>query len=698
MTPAVLRTRLLRLVLFCWACGVSTCALSASPAATPRTDALLSSGWRFVREETTGAENITFDDSTWSAVSVPHTWNAQDGQDGGNNYYRGPGWYRLHLPAVADLGTKSVFLKFEGAATVTDVFVNGTKLGDHRGNFGMFCFDITSQLHPGSGNLLAVRVTNEPQDDVAPQAGDFTIFGGIYRPVHLLVTAKQCISPLVFASSGIQLAQRNVNAAAADLDVSTTLRNAASAAVDLELRLSLRDAQQKQVATIGTKFRLEAGAKQEIAPHLKIPKPHLWNGVPDPYLYTVTAQLLRDGKLLDQVEQHIGFRSYRVDPKTGFWLNGKPYRLHGVNRHQDRLDKGWAISDADHRQDAQIIAELGCNAVRLAHYQHSQTFYDLCDQRGLIVWAELPLIDKMEPDNSALRVNLDQQLTELITQSFNHPSICFWSLFNELRVTKDKPIGFYAPAIRELNSLAKSMDPTRLTAAASCVPIDLPVNTIPDVIGFNTYPGWYFGQPADFAKYLDDLHSTYSAQCVGITEYGAGASIKQHEVPPSKPKAGGPWHPEEWQSLVHESDWTIASQRPWIWGTFVWNGFDFAADHRKEGDQPGRNDKGLSTYDRRVRKDAYSFYQANWTSAPMVAIASRRFIPRPAGETTVTVYSNCDQVELSLNDKSAGSQKPDAMHVLRWPVTLTSGTAQLHAVGKSAGKSASDEVTWTVGM
>lgn len=667
---------------------------SSGFAASPRTDTLLSVGWRFQREETTGAEAVRFDDSRWSSVTVPHTWNAQDGQDGGDNYYRGPGWYRMRLPTIRDLGTRSVYLKLEGAATVTDVFVNGSKVGDHRGNFGMFCFEITDKLHDGVDNLVAVRVTNEAQPDVAPQAGDFTIFGGLYRPVHLLVTGRQCISPLVFASPGVRIAQRNVSASSADLEVSTTLRNAATIAAPVEVRFTLRDAQSKEIASLSTKLDLKAGDAQEIAQHLKIPSPHLWNGVADPYLYTATAELLRDGRVIDSVVQPIGFRSYKVDPNSGFWLNGKPYRLHGVNRHQDRLDKGWAISDADHQEDARILAELGCNAVRLAHYQHSQTFYDQCDRLGLIVWAELPLIDKMEPDNTALRANLDQQLTELITQSFNHPSICFWSLFNELRVTKEKPVGFYAPAIRQLNGLAKSLDPTRLTAAASCVPNDVPVNTIPDVIGFNTYPGWYSGEPRDFARYLDDIHTTYPAQCVGITEYGAGASIHQHEVPPQKPKHNGPWHPEEWQSLVHESDWAIASQRPWIWGTFVWNGFDFAIDRRKEGDQPGRNDKGLGTYDRKVRKDAYRFYQANWTSAPMVSIASRRFTPRPAGETTVTVYSNCEEVELSLNGKSLGSRKPDGIHVLRWPVTLTTGTASLRAVSKEA----QDEVTWQVGI
>lgn len=313
---------------------------------------------------------------------------------------------------------------------------------------------------------------------------------------------------------------------------------------------------------------------------------------------------------------------FQVDPDTGFSLNGKHFPLHGVNRHQDRLGKGWAISPADHAQDCQIILDMGCTAVRLAHYQHAQQFYDLCDKSGLVVWAELALVNKVST-SPAFMANARQQLTELIKQSYNHPSICFWSLFNELIPAPANQVPNSQP-VSQLNTLAHELDPIRPTTAASHLPDDTGLNHVPDIIAINKYIGWNKVPLDQWGPFLDDLRTSYTGTAVGISEYGAGASIAQHDPPTSKTIPSSRWHPEEWQASVHEAAWRAMKERSWLWGTFVWNGFDFGVDSRDEGDQPGRNDKGLVTYDRKTKKDTYYFYQANWTSQPMVYIASRR--------------------------------------------------------------------------
>ena len=668
------------LLILCFS-GTNSLRAESNPAPL-RQDLLLSSGWKFIREDVAGADRPDFDDSAWQNVALPHTWNAQDGQDGGNDYYRGPAWYRLHLTIPADLQGKLLYVQFEGAATVTHVYADGENIGEHRGNFGAFTFALKN-ASPGKETIIAVQVSNAPDPNIAPLSGDFTIFGGLYRPVHLLAVNPLGISPFAEGVNcpGITWQNGPVSAQSATVDVSTILRNATDTTTSIAARFRIVDATGREVLNEATSEAVFGPQSQrKVSKTLHVARPHLWNGRIDPYLYKATAEVVVAGNVTDRVDQPIGLRTFRVDPAKGFFLNGYSYPLHGVNRHQDRLDKGWAISNADHEEDAHIIYDMGCTAVRLAHYQHSQKFYDLCDRLGLIAWAELPLVDTLGDASSQFMDNAKLQLTELIEQSANHPAICFWSLFNELRRTKDKAQDNYIGPITELNALAKKLDPTRLTAAASCVPQDVALNSIPDVIGFNSYQGWYTGEPENWPKFLDDLHTSYTGRCIAMTEYGAGASITQHELNPKKPKAGGPWHPEEWQNKVHQVAWRAMSERPWLWGTYVWNAFDFGVDKRNEGDHPGRNDKGLATYDRATRKDAWYLYEANLTTAPMVHINSSRFTPRAAGLTTVSVYSNCHEVELTLNGTVLGKKQPDTIHLATWEnIALTPGTNHLIA-------------------
>lgn len=682
-------------LLICGGCA------AASAATSPRSDVDLDHGWKFLRSDANGAEQPQFDDGAWQTVDLPHTWNAKDGEDGGNNYYRGPGWYRRHLDlssVAPNTAGKSFFLKFDAAATVADVYVNGKAAGTHKGNFAAFCFDITPLLHTTGDNVIAVRVNNAHREDVAPLSGDFTIFGGLYRDAHLLVLNNLSISPLDYASSGVYVRQVKISPERADLEIKTALRNADDAEKSATTRCTILDQEGHAVQTADVAGTIPAQGEGMMTETLAVDHPHLWNGRKDPYLYTARVDLLENGKVVDSVTQPIGLRFFHVDPNTGFSLNGQSYPLHGVNRHQDWLDEGWAITPAQHEEDVRLIEELGCTGLRMSHYQHAQHFYDLCDRDGEVVWAELCMVNQIGQSAEFADIT-KQQLTELIKQNFNHPSIMFWGLFNELRFKPTDKRADGKPAwqlVSDLNDLAHQLDPSRLTTAASNQKVDHPMNFITDVIALNRYFGWYSPGVDNWGKELDSFHAQFPNRCIAISEYGAGASIHQHEADPTRPKPGGPWHPEEWQNVVHEQAWNAMKERPWLWGEFLWCLHDFANDARHEGDHPGRNDKGLLTYDRATKKDAFFWYKANWSDEPVIYITSRRFTPRSLTTETIKVYSNCDSVELKLNGQSIGSRtSPD--HIFLWnDAPMPAGENQLQVTGTRNGKEYGDSCTISV--
>jgi beta-galactosidase len=662
--------------------------------ASPR-DAKINDGWKFVRHDVAGASATKLDDSNWQNVSLRHTWNAKDGQDGGNDYYRGPGWYRRKLSVSSGDLKKRVFLRFEGAATVTQVFVNGKVAGEHGGNFAAFCFEITPLLHAGKDNVIAVRVDNAHSDDIPPFSGDFTIFGGIYRDVHLLVLDPLHITPLDDASPGVYLKQSRVDDSSAEVQVTTKVRNDSGNSKAARVVCTVQDDRGKIVATVSADKKIGANAGADVVSTLNIPNPHLWDGRNDPYLYRAIIEVNEGNTTRDRVTQPLGLRYFRVDPNEGLILNGKRYPLHGVNRHQDRYDQGWAIGHAEQQEDFDIIQEMGCTGVRLAHFQQGEEAYAQCDRRGLVAWAENGLVNHVTV-SPAFTESAKQQTRELIKQNFNHPSILCWSLFNELEMRKDVNPDEGA-LITQLNALAHETDPTRPTACATHKRVQTPEAWITDLTAFNRYFGWYSGSEKDWPKGLDDLHAARPERCIGISEYGAGASLKQHQNrPTTRPRTGGPWHPEEWQGIVHESAWKAMKDRPWLWCEFLWVMFDFAADQRKEGDMMGRNDKGLVSADRKIRKDAFYFYKANWSNEPVLHITSRRFSPRPMGMSDLKVYSNCETVELFLDGKSLGKKTGDT-GVFLWPdVDLTLGEHQVRALGIRAGKRYDDQCMWNV--
>ena len=639
-----------------------------------RQDILLNNDWnfRFSHQVQKGTE---------VRVDLPHTWNAQDALSGKIDYKRGIGNYEKNLFIRPEWKGKRLFIRFEGVNNIADVFINRRHIGEHRGGYGAFIFEITGKVEYGKENSILVRVNNGEQLDIMPLVGDFNFYGGIYRDVHLLITDETCISPLDYASPGVRLIQDSVSHRYAKVRAIVDLSNGSSGNQEVELNVRLLDGQ--RVVKEGTKNVNLSGneiMQQELT--FEIDQPHLWNGRQDPFLYQAEVTLFRNGQMVDRVTQPLGLRFYRIDPDKGFFLNGKHLPLQGVCRHQDRSEVGNALRPQHHEEDVALMLEMGVNAVRLAHYPQATYFYDLMDKNGIIVWAEIPFVgpggynDKGFVDLPAFRANGKEQLKELIRQHYNHPSICVWGLFNELTELGDNPVEY----IKKLNVLAHQEDTTRPTTSASNQMGDL--NFITDAIAWNRYDGWYGGTPADLGKWLDRMHKDHPEICIAISEYGAGASIYHQQDSLVKTVPTSWWHPENWQTYYHIENWKTISSRPYVWGSFVWNMFDFGAAHRTEGDRPGINDKGLVTFDRKVRKDAFYFYKANWNrEEPMLYLTGKRNTVRTQRLQTIIAFTNQAGAELFVNGKSYGKTTPDSYAILEWKnVELEPGENEIKVV------------------
>ena len=589
--------------------------------------------------------------------------------------------YVKYFTVPEQMKGKRLFIRFEGVNNIADVFINRRHIGEHRGGYGAFIFEITGKVEYGKENSILVRVNNGEQLDIMPLVGDFNFYGGIYRDVHLLITDETCISPLDYASPGVRLIQDSVSHRYAKVRAIVDLSNGSSGNQEVELNVRLLDGQ--RVVKEGTKNVNLSGnevMQQELT--FEIDQPHLWNGRQDPFLYQAEVTLFRNGQMVDRVTQPLGLRFYRIDPDKGFFLNGKHLPLQGVCRHQDRSEVGNALRPQHHEEDVALMLEMGVNAVRLAHYPQATYFYDLMDKNGIIVWAEIPFVgpggynDKGFVDLPAFRANGKEQLKELIRQHYNHLSICVWGLFNELTELGDNPVEY----IKELNVLAHQEDTTRPTTSASNQMGDL--NFITDAIAWNRYDGWYGGTPADLGKWLDRMHKDHPEICIAISEYGAGASIYHQQDSLVKTVPTSWWHPENWQTYYHIENWKTISSRPYVWGSFVWNMFDFGAAHRTEGDRPGINDKGLVTFDRKVRKDAFYFYKANWNrEEPMLYLTGKRNTVRTQRLQTITAFTNLSGAELFVNGKSYGKAIPDSYAILEWKnVELEPGENEIKVV------------------
>lgn len=670
---------------------------------------IVHSSWaREVRDLSGLGWTFQFENEAVESVSIPHTWNALDGADGpkvgkkhsalsvqGDGYKRGKATYTKKLDVSPKEG-KRYFLRFEGASVIADIVVNGKNVGKHEGAFGAFCFEITSELK-AKDNVLTVDVDNTQTDYIVPMSGDFSTFGGLYRGVVLIETDSVCIQADYYASPGVFISQDISEPKEAKIKVKTRL----SVGTSLEnlpqkgvLNISIIDARGRFVASKEIPLSLKNG-EQEIVANMVIKNPVLWQGRENPALYSVIVRLVLPNKEGDTVIQPLGLRSFSINNK-GFFLNGKRMQLKGVNRHQDKEGKGWALSKDDENIDMKLILDMGADALRTAHYPQTENIYNICDKSGVLVWSEVSAIEKVF-DTENFRNNIKQQAKEMVLQHYNHPSIILWGIFNEIYHQCGKEIeGINMEAeLRTLNSYIKELDPSRLTICGTNRFEKIELNTIADVLCANLYPGWYGGGPEGMGGQIDNYMKKYSDRGFGVSEYGHGASINHHENPVKQPGTTAYWHPEEWQSRGHEGNYKGIVARPQVWGTYIWNMFDFATDGRIEGERAGMNDKGLVTYDRKVRKDAYYFYKANWNPEHMVYITSRRFSDRQQAEVPVKVYSNGDKVTLVVNGENLGDKVPDEQKIVHWDaIALKQGKNIISAKSVSQGKTVQDSCEW----
>ena len=579
-----------------------------------------------------------------TVLDLPHTWNAVDGQDGGNDYWRGTCCYEKKFKKPEfDAEKELVYLQFHGVNASARVILNGKEVCTHDGGYSTFRGDVTGLLE--AENEMLVYVDNSVNTKVYPQKADFTFYGGIYRDVELLTVSKAHFDLDYFGGTGMKVTPE-VEGKDAKILVETW-NNTENG----EVKVTLFDAERNIVA--------EGNGEKTT---LHVTDVHLWNGVNDPYLYSVHAQLWVDGELADEIETSCGVRYFHFDPDRGFFLNGKPYNLHGVSRHQDFKGIGNAITKEHHDRDMELIREVGANTIRLAHYQHDQYFYDLCDRYGMIVWAEIPYISEHLADGNE---NTISQMKELIVQNYNHPCIVTWGLSNEITISGRRYKKQMLKNHHVLQKMVKEMDPTRVTTLAcyAVCPHWHPVAHISDIVGWNLYLGWYV--PGFF---LNDLwiglwRLLYPKRCLGFSEYGAEGMPDLHSA---KPRRGD--NTEEYQNKYHEYMLECFKRHPYMWGNYVWNMFDFAADARNQGGDPGMNHKGLVTFDRKLKKDCFYLYKAYWTEDPFVYLAGRRYEYRTEAVTEITVYSTCGEVSLYNNGKLVETKKGN--RVFKFKMTM----------------------------
>ena len=680
-----------RLLFLCLAClWLMNSGAAAQPVQSPRQVITLSDGWEYRPVSSVGKK------APFTPVAIPHTWNV-DYIPGTTLYNRETMVYQRPLNITGEMKGKRLFLYFEGVNSAAHVFMNRRTVGEHLGGYTAFCFEITNQVKPGE-NLLEVWVSNAYRTDVLPISGDFNVYGGIYRPCHLIVTEQDCITPSFYASPGVFIHQQSISEEKAEIVVESLLSLKGNGQ-GLTLKTTVTDAADKQVAVSEVPVT-DSVVKQAI----RIEHPVLWNGKKNPYLYHVAVELYEGDRLKDKVLQRTGFRYFSVDTDKGFFLNGDYLNLYGFCRHEDVAGKASALEQEDYLLDMELIKETGATAMRLAHYPHAEPMYDLSDENGIILWTEIPMCGPGGQaftgyvETEGFKNNARQAVKELVYQKFNHPSICFWGIFNEILVSDGKKFVEYDNPIsftKELNALFKSIDSSRLTALATCVDQTYYLGCS-DLIAWNKYFGWYKDAVPSVSKFFDQAHDTSKGQPVGVSEYGAGASIHHHQWPlVQEDRADSHFHPEEAQAYCHEGNWDAFRKRPFLWAKFIWVFADYQTYMRQEGDTDGFNDKGLLTYDRKTKKDAFFFYKANWNPEPMVYITSRRFVRRTNPQTDVKVYSNLSEVTLYVNGKKQGTMKPDEMRRIIWKdIKLDKGQNDIRVEGKSGKTIQVDTCVW----
>lgn len=670
------------------------CLLGSICKAEAREVTPFNNGWEFKKGPfpTDAMQTAARWNADWEQVNVPHTWNADDMQKKTNSFYAGVAYYRKHYVFPESLEGKRLFLRFEGVGACAEVYVNGYLVGTHKGAYSAFVCEIGSQVRLGEENEIVVKADNAARPDVIPvNHALFGVYGGIYRPVWLIVTEPCNIVVNDCASPGVYITQKNVSKQSADVSVRVKLDNATLAPAALELENAIYTREGKLVKVHRQSFELTPQGVQNYVSDFKISHPHLWQGREDPYLYKVVSRLKQDGQVIDEVIQPLGLRKYEAVAGKGFFLNGKKYPMYGVTRHQDWWGMGSALTNREHDFDLDQIMEVGATTVRFAHYQQSDYIYSRCDTLGLIIWAEIPFVNRVTGQEWD---NVHQQMRELIRQSFNHPSIYVWGIHNEVY----HPHGYTAALTQSVHDLCKLEDPDRYTVAVNGYGhAEHPVNGNTDIQGMNRYFGWYEKKIQDIKPWIEKMEKEYPWQRLMLTEYGADANIEhQTELLGDALNWGSDFYPETFQTKTHEYQWGVISQHPYILASYLWNMFDFAVPQWKRGGVDARNMKGLITFDRKIRKDAFYWYKANWSKEPVLYLTQRRNTERERRETSVTVYSNLGTPRVFLNGRELDGVRKGYtdVHYIFDQVTLAEGRNVLRAVIVSDGKEYTDEIVW----
>lgn len=628
----------------------------------------------------------------WEKVEIPHTWNAKDMQVKEASFYEGDAYYRKKYMFPESMKGKRIFLRFEGVGSCAEVYINGYLAGTHKGAYSAFACEISGQVKFGQENEIIVKTDNTARPDVIPVNHNlFGVYGGIYRPVWLVVTDPCNIVVTDYASPGVYVTQKNVSRRSAEVTVKVKLDNGSLTPVQSELENTIYDGQGRQVKTHRQSFLLTPQGTQAYSSTFKLNNPHLWQGREDPYLYKVVSRLWQDGKVIDEMVQPLGLRNYEIVAGKGFFLNGKKYPMYGVTRHQDWWGLGSALKNEHHDFDLETIMDLGATTVRFAHYQQSDYLYSRCDSLGLIIWAEIPFVNRVTGQEAE---NCRNQLREMIRQSFNHPSIYVWGLHNEVY----QPHQYTKELTQSLHDLAKTEDPDRYTVSVNGYGhMEHPVNLVADIQGMNRYFGWYEKKIQDIKPWVENLEKEYPHQKLMLTEYGADANLNhQTEYLGDALNWTKEFYPETFATKTHEYQWSVIAAHPYIIASYLWNTFDFCAPMWVRGGVPARNMKGLVTFDRKIKKDSYFWYKANWSKEPVLYLTQRRNWDREKKETSVTVYSNIGTPKVYLNGKELTGIREGytPVHYIIDNITLDMGKNIVKTVVVKDGKTYEDEIEW----
>lgn len=671
------------------------CILLLSMPAAAREVTSFCSGWEFMKGPFTADAMATARkfNSAWQPVTIPHTWNADDMQKKASSFYAGEAYYRKHFTPDTAMAAKRVFLRFEGVGSCAQVYVNGYLVGSHKGAYSAFVCEIGKQLKYGQENEIIVKADNSARPDVIPVNHVlFGVYGGIYRPVWLVVTDPCSIAVDDCASSGVYITQSDVSQKSAAIGVKVKVGNDTKAPAPMRLEVSVYDMEGRIVCSDSRSFTLSPQGVRSVASSFRLSKPHLWQGREDPYLYKVVSRLYKDGRQTDEVVQPLGVRKYEIKAGDGFYLNGRRYPMHGVTRHQDWWGLGSALTNKEHDFDLDRIMEIGATTVRFAHYQQSDYIYSRCDTLGLVIWAEIPFVNRVSGQEWD---NAHSQMRELIRQSFNHPSIYVWGIHNEVY----HPHGYTAALTQSLHDLCKTEDPDRYTVSVNGYgSVDHPVNGNTDIQGMNRYYGWYERKLQDMEPWIEKIEREYPWCPLILSEYGADANIAhQTELLGDALDWTSPFYPETFQTKTHEEHWPVIARHKQIVASYLWNMFDFAVPTSRRGSVEARNMKGLMTIDRKIKKDSYYWYKANWSKEPVVYITQRRNNIRERRTTTVTVYSNVGTPCLTLNGRNLGTPKRGNtdVHYIFENVRLDDGENRLQATAGTTGKQYSDIISWS---